>query len=74
MLFVPGPLGTLEVGLLLLILVVIVLSKTAYWIYTDAKQRNSHHAVAWGLGAFFGGILVWTLYFHREGKTNQRSG
>jgi hypothetical protein len=63
MLFVPGPLGTLEIALIALILVVIVLAKTAYWIYTDAKQRDSPHAVVWGLGAFFGGILVWALYF-----------
>ncbi|MFC6613697.1 hypothetical protein ACFQAS_01770 [Halopenitus salinus] len=32
-------------------------------IYRDAKERNSSHTLAWALGAFFGGIIVWILYF-----------
>lgn len=31
-------------------------------VYRDANSRNSDHALAWALGAFFGGIVVWILY------------
>ncbi|GAB3325684.1 hypothetical protein EI982_10745 [Haloplanus rallus] len=32
-------------------------------IYRDAKGRNSRHALAWALGAFFGSLVVWVLYY-----------
>jgi len=32
-------------------------------IYRDAKRRDSGHAIAWTVGAFFGGLIVWILYF-----------
>ncbi|MFD1571992.1 hypothetical protein [Halorubrum laminariae] len=32
-------------------------------IYRDAKRRDSSHALAWAVGAFFGGLIVWILYF-----------
>ncbi|MUW16038.1 hypothetical protein GJ633_16685 [Halorubrum sp. CBA1125] len=31
-------------------------------IYRDAKRRDSDHALAWTVGAFLGGFLVWVLY------------
>lgn len=31
-------------------------------VYRDAKGRESNHALAWALGAFFGGFVVWVLY------------
>lgn len=35
----------------------------AVLVYRDASGRGSSHALAWGLGAFFGGLVVWILYF-----------
>lgn len=32
-------------------------------IYRDAKRRNSSHTPAWTICAFFGGVIVWILYF-----------
>lgn len=32
-------------------------------IYRDARERGSQHALAWGLGSFFGSVVVWLLYF-----------
>lgn len=34
----------------------------SFFIYRDAKSRGSRHALAWGLGAFFGSLVVWILY------------
>ena len=34
-----------------------------YLIYRDAAERDSNHVLAWTLGAFFGGPVVWILYF-----------
>lgn len=33
------------------------------YIYRDAKRRDSRHALAWGVGSFFGSLVVWILYF-----------
>lgn len=35
----------------------------AFLTYRDADRRNSSHALAWAAGAFFGGVVVWVLYF-----------
>lgn len=35
----------------------------AFYINRDATNRGSSHALAWGLGAFFGGPIVWILYY-----------
>jgi threonine/homoserine/homoserine lactone efflux protein len=35
----------------------------AVLVYRDAEDRGSRHALAWGLGAFFGGLVVWILYY-----------
>jgi threonine/homoserine/homoserine lactone efflux protein len=35
----------------------------SFYIYRDAKGRGSRHALAWGVGAFFGSLVVWILYF-----------
>ncbi|ELZ96719.1 hypothetical protein C440_03043 [Haloferax mucosum ATCC BAA-1512] len=46
------------IGLLLAVPLVV-----AFFVYRDAKRRNSRHALAWGTGAFLGGVIVWILYF-----------
>jgi threonine/homoserine/homoserine lactone efflux protein len=33
------------------------------YIYRDANRRGSRHALAWAIGAFLGGIIVWLVYF-----------
>lgn len=35
----------------------------AFYIYRDANSRGSSHELAWGLGAFLGGPIVWILYY-----------
>ncbi|GAB6860406.1 hypothetical protein ACFR97_09305 [Haloplanus litoreus] len=35
----------------------------AFLIYRDAKGRDSRHALAWAVGAFFGSLVVWILYY-----------
>lgn len=35
----------------------------AFYINRDATNRGSSHALAWGFGAFFGGPIVWLLYY-----------
>ena len=42
---------------------VIIPLVVTYYIYRDAKDRGSQHALAWGVGSFFGSIVVWILYF-----------
>jgi hypothetical protein len=32
-------------------------------IYRDANRRGSGHALAWAIGAFFGSLVVWLLYY-----------
>ncbi|MFB6195316.1 MAG: hypothetical protein ABEI80_04030 [Haloplanus sp.] len=49
--------------LLLVLLSFVVPLVVSYFVYRDAKRRNSRHALAWGLGAFFGSLVVWILYF-----------
>ncbi|MFC6770800.1 hypothetical protein [Halorubrum pallidum] len=54
----------------LLALVAVVVSAL---IYRDAKRRNSGHAIAWTLCAFFGGLIVWILYFVVRDEVGQSS-
>jgi heme/copper-type cytochrome/quinol oxidase subunit 4 len=54
---------SLELFLILLIAVIQVVLPTVIFIYLDARDRNSSHAIAWAAAALFGGIAVWILYF-----------
>jgi hypothetical protein len=58
---VPGGIELLII-LLFTLLPAIVGIAISVLVYRDANSRNSDHALAWGLGAFFGGIVVWILY------------
>lgn len=49
-------LGTLLVSVIVPLVVSVL-------IYRDAKNRGSRHALAWGVGAFFGSLVVWILYW-----------
>jgi threonine/homoserine/homoserine lactone efflux protein len=56
--------GAVELVVLLLLSLVtfVVPLVVSFLIYRDAKRRGSRHALAWGVGAFFGSIVVWLLY------------
>ncbi|MFC7074866.1 hypothetical protein [Haloarcula halophila] len=64
--------GTAELVILLLIfgVLLVVPLVVSVFIYRDAADRNSSHALAWAagsffgafLGGFFGGVVVWVLY------------
>jgi len=53
----------LLVALLLLGVLVVPAVLVSLIVYLDATDRDSRHAVAWALGALFGGVVVWALYF-----------
>jgi threonine/homoserine/homoserine lactone efflux protein len=53
----------LVVVLLILLLSFVVPLVVSFLVYRDAKGRGSRHALAWGLGAFFGSLVVWILYW-----------
>lgn len=65
--------GAPELLIILIILGILLLVPlaVAVFIYRDATDRNSSHALAWAAAAFFGGVLggflgglvVWVLYF-----------
>lgn len=57
--------GGIEVLILLFIFFIsfIIPLVISFLIYRDAKKRGSQHALAWGVGAFFGALVVWLLYF-----------
>ncbi|MFB6103039.1 MAG: hypothetical protein ABEJ73_10795 [Haloplanus sp.] len=59
---VPGGVEILVVLLTLLLSVVVPLA-VSFLIYRDARRRNSRHALAWAVGAFFGSLVVWILYY-----------
>ena len=59
---VAGGIELLVVLLVFLILLVVPLA-VSFLVYRDAKARGSGHALAWGAGAFFGGLVVWVLYY-----------
>jgi len=42
-------------------------------IYRDAKRRGSRHALAWAVGAFFGSLVVWILYYVVRDEVGSRS-
>jgi Sec-independent protein secretion pathway component TatC len=58
---VPGGIELLVIGFIFLFSLVVPLA-IAFLVYRDASGRNSNHSLAWGLGAFFGGLVVWILY------------
>lgn len=58
---VPGG-AELLVVLFVLLLSFVVPLLVAFFIYRDARERGSGHALAWGVGAFFGSVVVWLLY------------
>ena len=62
-----GPVG-LELLIILLPLVVSVL------VFRDANARNSSHALVWALGAFFGSLVVWILYYIVRDETGSGGG
>ncbi|WP_248897088.1 hypothetical protein [Haloplanus halobius] len=67
------PISALQFGVpggpeLLILFLVLLMSfavplVVSFLVYRDAKRRHSSHALAWGVGAFFGSIVVWLLYF-----------
>ncbi|GGM64652.1 putative membrane protein YhdT [Halarchaeum rubridurum] len=57
------PLAAVGAGSLLPLLLLVVQLAIAYLVYRDAKRRHSRHALAWALGAFFGNLVVWVLYY-----------
>jgi len=77
------PLTALQVGVpggpeLLIMLFVLLLSfvvpiVVAFLIYRDAKGRGSRHALAWAVGAFFGSLVVWILYYVVRDEVGSRS-
>lgn len=52
---------------------VVVPLVVAFLIYRDAKGRGSRHALAWALGAFFGSLVVWILYYVVRDEVGSRS-
>ncbi|WP_251329267.1 hypothetical protein [Haloplanus pelagicus] len=57
--------GGIEILILLSVMAfsVVVPLAVSYLVYRDATGRNSRHALAWALGAFFGSLVVWILYY-----------
>jgi hypothetical protein len=53
----------LFVVLLLATVVAVPVVFASLFIYLDAVDRNSGHALAWTVAALLGGVVVWTLYF-----------
>jgi threonine/homoserine/homoserine lactone efflux protein len=63
---VPGGPELLVILFVLAVLLVVgalVPLAVSYLIYRDATDRGSRHALAWGVGAFFGSLVVWVLYY-----------
>jgi uncharacterized BrkB/YihY/UPF0761 family membrane protein len=59
---VPGG-AEILILLMMLFLSFVVPLVVSVLIYRDAKGRNSGHALAWAVGAFFGSLVVWILYY-----------
>ena len=51
--------------------VVVALLFASLLVYLDAVDRNSGHALAWTVAAFFGGVVVWLLYFAVRDEVGQ---
>lgn len=49
--------------LLISLLTVALALIIAFYVYRDANSRGSSHRLAWGIGAFLGGPIVWILYY-----------
>ncbi|GAA0308130.1 hypothetical protein [Halarchaeum salinum] len=57
------PLAAVGAGSILPLLLLLVQLAVAYLVHRDATRRDSRHALAWALGAFFGSVIVWILYY-----------
>lgn len=57
------PLAAVGAGSILPLLLLLVQLAVAYLVHRDATRRDSRHALAWALGAFFGSVVVWILYY-----------
>jgi len=68
----PGGLE-LVIALFVFLLSVVVPVVVSVLIYRDAKGRGSRHALAWALGAFFGSLVVWILYYVVRDEVGGRS-
>jgi len=69
---VPGG-AELLIALFALLLSFVVPLVVAVLVYRDAKGRGSRHALAWALGAFFGSLVVWILYYVVRDEVGARS-
>jgi len=69
---VPGSLELL-VALFAMLLSVVVPLIVSVLVYRDAKGRGSRHALAWAVGAFFGSLVVWVLYYVVRDEVGARS-
>jgi uncharacterized BrkB/YihY/UPF0761 family membrane protein len=69
---VPGG-PELLVALFAMLLSVVVPLVVAVLVYRDAKGRGSRHALAWAVGAFFGSLVVWVLYYVVRDEVGSRS-
>jgi threonine/homoserine/homoserine lactone efflux protein len=69
---VPGA-PELLVALFAMLLSVVVPLVVAVLVYRDAKGRGSRHALAWAVGAFFGSLVVWVLYYVVRDEVGSRS-
>jgi len=67
--------GGVEILILLLVFLLsfVVPIAVSVLIYRDAKGRGSRHALAWALGAFFGSLVVWILYYVVRDEVGGRS-
>jgi len=67
--------GGVEMLILLLVFLLsfVVPIAVSVLIYRDAKGRGSRHALAWALGAFFGSLVVWILYYVVRDEVGGRS-
>lgn len=60
---IPGGPELIVIFLILMLLIILPLTiLVPAFVYRDASGRNSDHALAWAMGAFFGGVIVWVLY------------
>lgn len=57
------------VGGIISLLILLVIVFLAYWVYSDARDRGSNHAFAWGIAVLLlflmgllPGIVVFVLY------------
>lgn len=72
----------LLIVLFLFVIALVVPAVVAVFIYRDANDRDSDHALAWGAaallsgfaGGIFAGIVVWVLYYVVRDEVGQPAG